>query len=82
VRGYQALAFAPPYGNYGQAGTNDPRIPRQLLARLLQSFEVVFTQDRSGFAAPGTANPIGRMEITRAVSERELRALLTSGPTD
>jgi hypothetical protein len=78
VRGYRPLAFAPPYGNYGQAGTNDQRIPRELLARLMQSFEVVFTQDRSGFASPRAANPLGRMEITRAVTERELRALLLS----
>jgi hypothetical protein len=76
VRGYQPLAFAPPYGNYGQAGTNDQRIPRELLARLLQSFEVVFTQDRSGFASPGAANPLGRIEITREVTEGQLRALL------
>lgn len=78
MRGYRPLAFAPPYGNYGQAGTNDQRIPRELLARLLQSFEVVFTQDRSGLASPGAANPLGRMEITRAVTERELHALLLS----
>ena len=32
VRRYRPLAFAPPYGNYGQAGTNDQRIPRELLA--------------------------------------------------
>jgi hypothetical protein len=76
VRGYRPLAFAPPYGNYGQAGTNDRRIPRQLLARLLLSFEAVFTQDRSGFASPGAVNPLGRMEITREVTERELHALL------
>jgi peptidoglycan/xylan/chitin deacetylase (PgdA/CDA1 family) len=80
VRGYRPLAFAPPYGNYGQAGTNDRRIPRELLARLLMSFRVVFTQDRSGFASPGAANPLGRIEITRAVSERELHALLASAP--
>jgi peptidoglycan/xylan/chitin deacetylase (PgdA/CDA1 family) len=78
VRGYRPLAIAPPYGNYGQAGTNDPHIPRELLARLLDSFDVVFTQDRSGFAVPGagTAGPVGRIEITRDVSEGELRALM------
>jgi Polysaccharide deacetylase len=76
VEGYRPLAFAPPYGNYGQAGTNDRRIPRELLARLLQSFEVVFTQDRSGFASPGKANPLGRVEITPDVSEGELHTLL------
>jgi Polysaccharide deacetylase len=78
VRRDRPLAFAPPYGNYGQAGTNDRRIPRELLARLLQSFEVVFTQDRSGFASPGAANPLGRIEITRDVTEGELHMLLMS----
>ena len=80
VRGYRPLAFAPPYGNYGQAHTNDQRIPRELLARLLQSFEVVFTQDRSGFATPGAANPLGRFEITRDVTEGQLHALLLPRP--
>ena len=72
---YRALAFAPPYGNYGQAGTNDPRIPRLLLARLLDSFEVVFTQDRNGFGSPRSAKaqPYGRIEIGPKVSEEELR---------
>ena len=79
VRGYRPLAFAPPYGNYGQAATNDQRIPRELLARLQQSFEVVFTQDRSGFAVlPGALNPLGRIEITRDLSEAQLHALLAS----
>jgi peptidoglycan/xylan/chitin deacetylase (PgdA/CDA1 family) len=80
VRGYRPLAFAPPYGNYGQAGTNDPRVPRELLARLLQSFEVVFTQDRSGFASPAAANPLGRIEVTPDVTGRELHGLLAPEP--
>jgi peptidoglycan/xylan/chitin deacetylase (PgdA/CDA1 family) len=80
VPDYRPLAFAPPYGNYGQAGTNDRRIPRELLARLQQSFEVVFTQDRTGFASPGAANPLGRIEITRDVTEAELHALLSATP--
>ena len=80
VRGYRPLAFAPPYGNYGQAGTNDQRIPRELLARLLQSFEVVFTRDRSGPAFPGAPNPLGRIEMTRDVTEGELHMMLLSAP--
>ena len=76
VDGYRPLAFAPPYGNYGQAGTNDRRIPRELLARLLLSFQVVFTQDRGGFAAPGSRNPLGRIEIARAMTDAQLHALL------
>jgi biofilm PGA synthesis lipoprotein PgaB len=80
VQGYRPLAFAPPYGNYGQAGTNDPQIPRLLLARLLESFDVVFTQDRSAIASPaaGGAGPHGRIEVTRAVTEEELHTLLRS----
>ena len=27
IPAYRPLAFAPPYGSYGQDGTNDPRIP-------------------------------------------------------
>jgi hypothetical protein len=80
LEGYRPLAFAPPYGNYGQAGTNDPRIPRELLDRLLLSFQVVFTQDRSGFATPGAPNPLGRFEIARHATGAELHAPLASRP--
>lgn len=78
VPGHRSLAFAPPYGNYGQAGTNDPRIPRELLARLIDSYEVIFTQDRSGLASPrsGQAHVYGRIEIGPEVSEEELRSSL------
>jgi hypothetical protein len=78
VPGYRPLAFAPPYGNYGQAGTNDPRIPRELLARLEMSFRLVFTQDRSGFARPGARNPLGRLEVSGGeTAEAELLAGLS-----
>jgi hypothetical protein len=76
VRGYRPLAFAPPYGNYGQAGTNDRRIPRLLLERLELSFALVFTQDRAGFAKPGAGNPLGRIEVTPRTTGPELHALL------
>jgi peptidoglycan/xylan/chitin deacetylase (PgdA/CDA1 family) len=79
VSGYRPLAFAPPYGNYGQAGTNDRRIPRELLARLMDSFDVVFTQDRGGFASPraGKAEPYGRIDIGHEVSAEQLHGVLT-----
>jgi poly-beta-1,6-N-acetyl-D-glucosamine N-deacetylase len=79
VRGYRPIAFAPPFGNYGQAGTNDPRIPRELLARLHLSFDLVFTQDRDGFATPGERNPLGRIEVTPDTTEDQLRAALAGG---
>jgi hypothetical protein len=44
--------------------------------RCRQSFEVVFTQDRSGVASPGATNPLGRIEIPRDVTEGQLQALL------
>lgn len=63
------------------AANNDRRIPRELLARPFESFEVVFTQDRGGLASPGAgkAEPQGRIEISREVTEEELHALLVSG---
>ncbi len=79
VEGYRPLAFAPPYGNYGQAGTNDRRIPRLLLERLELSFALVFTQDRAGFARPGAGNPLGRIEVTARTTGPELHALLAGG---
>ena len=77
VRGYRPLAFAPPYGNYGQAGTNDQRIPRQLLARLLQLRGRLHPGPQR-LRDPGAANPLGRIEITRDVTEGQLHALLAS----
>jgi hypothetical protein len=79
VRGYRPLAFAPPFGNYGQVRTNDRHIPREFLARALLSFDVVFTQDRSGFAKPGAMNPLGRIEVTPEITEEQLQTLLTAG---
>jgi peptidoglycan/xylan/chitin deacetylase (PgdA/CDA1 family) len=78
VDGYRPLGFAPPFGNYGQAGTNDPDIPRELRARLLLSFELIFTQDRDGFAAPGDGSTLGRIEVTPQVGDDELRTRLAA----
>ena len=79
VHGYRPLAIAPPFGNYGQAGTNDRRIPRLLLERFLLSFPLIFVQDRSALARPGARNPLGRFEVTRATTEADLRRLLRIG---
>jgi peptidoglycan/xylan/chitin deacetylase (PgdA/CDA1 family) len=76
VPGYRPLAFAPPYGNYGQAGTNDRRIPRLLLERLELSFALVLTQDRSGLARSGARNPLGRIDVGVGTTEDGLRARL------
>ena len=73
------LAFAPPYGNYGQDGTNDPRIPDDLLGWLTERYGAVFTQDRNALAHSGSGQPLGRIQVTRAVSGGELHAKLLSG---
>jgi peptidoglycan/xylan/chitin deacetylase (PgdA/CDA1 family) len=76
--GYAPLAFSPPFGNYGQAGTNDPQIPRLLLGRLHISFPVVFTQDRPPLARRGTGTeaPLGRLEAGGPEGERKLQSVV------
>jgi peptidoglycan/xylan/chitin deacetylase (PgdA/CDA1 family) len=76
IHGHRPLAFAPPYGNYGQAGTNDRRIPRALLARLLLDYPLVFTQDRSGSATAGSKPPLGRIVVSPGTTDRELHDML------
>jgi len=75
---YEPLAFAPPYGTYGQDGTNDDRIPSTLLGWLEERYRLIFTQDESPFAKAGAAQPIGRIQVTRAMSGGELHTALTS----
>src|SRR6476469_9007225 len=72
VAAYRPLAFAPPYGAYGQDGTNDPAIPSELLGWLTQRYAAVFTQDVDALARPGAKQPLGRIQVTRAVSGGEL----------
>ena len=79
IPAHQTLAFAPPYGNYGQSGTNDPRIPDDLLGWLTGHYDAVFTQDRNARAHPGSKQPLGRIQVTRAMSGGELHSKLLSG---
>ena len=79
VSGFQPVAFAPPYGSYGQDGTNDPRIPDDLLGWLTQRYDAVFTQDEHAHARPGSAQPLGRIQVTRGVTGGELHDRLLSG---
>src|SRR6476469_6944807 len=58
---YQPLAFAPPYGSYGQDGTNDARIPDDLLGWLTHRYDAVFTQDVNARAKAGAGQPLGRI---------------------
>ena len=79
VPSYEPLAFAPPYGNYGQDGTNDPSIPEELLGWLTEQFDVVFTQDVNALARPESGQPLGRIQVTRATTGGDLHASLLSG---
>lgn len=45
IPGFRPAAFAVPEADYGQAGTNDPRIPRFMLPWLRRHFTVVFGGD-------------------------------------
>jgi hypothetical protein len=78
VDGYRPLAVAPPGGNYGQTGTNDPEIPRLLLGRLQRSFPLVLTFDRPALAlrGAGTEHPLGRLDMTAGGAERRLVELV------
>jgi hypothetical protein len=76
---FRLLAFAPPYGSYGQDGTNDPRIPDELLGWLADRYELVFTQDVNARATPGSGPPTGRIQVTRATTGGELYEELLSG---
>ena len=83
---YQPRAFAPPYGAYGQESwsptcqpptcTNDSRIPNTLLTWLTGRFYLVFTQDRSWFAKPDSPQPIGRFQLNRNTSLKQLHDVL------
>ena len=79
IHGYKPLAFALPYGSYGQDGTNDPRIPDDLLGWLTEQFDVVFTQDVNARAKPMTDEPHGRIQVTRATTGGDVYGRLLSG---
>ena len=54
---YKPLAFALPYGNYGEDGTNDPRIPGEMAERLTTRYEVAFDTNRLEYAIRTPAAP-------------------------
>ena len=79
ISAYQPLAFSPPYGNYGQDGTNDPRIPDELLGWLTRRYDAIFTQDRNARARPGNNPVLGRLQVQRSHTGGDLHAMLLSG---
>ena len=79
IPGYKPLAFALPFGAYGQQGTNDKRIPADLLGWLSGRYEAVFTQDENALARPGSPQPLGRIQVTRATTGGQLHSELQTG---
>jgi peptidoglycan/xylan/chitin deacetylase (PgdA/CDA1 family) len=75
VPGYKPLAFAPPYGNYGQVSTNDPRIPPRLGGWLRDRFGLVFVQQPAAYARRGETL-VPRLQVTRRMAGGEIHAWL------
>jgi peptidoglycan/xylan/chitin deacetylase (PgdA/CDA1 family) len=71
VPGYEPLAFAPPFGAYGQLGTNDPQIPRLMERELRDRFGLVFVQEDPHPAGPGGLDA-PRLQLDRTMSGGEL----------
>ena len=69
IPGFQPLAFAAPYSDYGQQHTNYAPIPAWERNWLLNTFEVVFVQDRRIYNRPG--NRIGQRYGIRATTSTE-----------
>jgi len=77
VPGYRPLAFAPPYGAYGQLTTNDPAIPVELGAELRRRYGLVFVQEDPRAARAGDAM-VPRLQLTRRMTGGELHAWLAT----
>jgi hypothetical protein len=64
VPGFRPLAFAVPFGNFGQLETNDRRIPSFMSKLLGSRFAAVFVVKPSGFTTARTLRyQIGRYEV-------------------
>jgi peptidoglycan/xylan/chitin deacetylase (PgdA/CDA1 family) len=81
IPGYRPLAFAPPYGNFGQLSTNDPRIPRFFLRLLKEQAPLVFLQQPARYARPRDVL-VPRFQLTRRTSGGELRAWFAENASD
>ena len=76
---YRPLAFSLPFGSYGQDGTNDSRIPGDLLGWLEHRYDAILTQDVNARAKPGSGQPLGRIQVTRATTGGSVHQKLLSG---
>jgi peptidoglycan/xylan/chitin deacetylase (PgdA/CDA1 family) len=75
IPGFEPLAFAVPYSDYGQHRTNYAPIPVWESGWLRRTFKVFFVQDRRVYNLPG--NPIGqRYGVRASTTAGTLRAWL------
>jgi peptidoglycan/xylan/chitin deacetylase (PgdA/CDA1 family) len=77
VPGYRPLAFAPPFGAYGQLSTNDPEIPALMSRELRERFGLVFVQDDPRPSRPGEAD-VTRLQLDRTMTGGELHYWLAT----
>lgn len=78
IPGYVPLAFAPPFGAYGQLGTNDPAIPALFGRELRERFGLVFVQADPHPAVPGERE-VTRLQLDRTITGGQLHDWLQSG---
>lgn len=71
VPGYRPLAFAPPFGAYGQLDTNDPAIPDLMGRELRERFGLTFVQQDPHLARPGDAE-VTRLQLDRTTTGGDL----------
>jgi hypothetical protein len=69
IPGFEPLAFAVPYSDYGQQRTNYAPIPAWESGWLQRTFKVFFVQDQRVYNRPG--NPIGQRYGVRASTTTE-----------
>jgi hypothetical protein len=78
VPGYRPLAFAPPFGAYGQLDTNDPAIPDLMGRELRERFGLTFVQQDPHLARPGEAD-VTRLQLDRTTTGGDLHNWLETG---
>jgi peptidoglycan/xylan/chitin deacetylase (PgdA/CDA1 family) len=77
VPGYEPLAFAPPFGAYGQLDTNDPAIPGLMGRELRERFGIVFVQQDPHPARPGDLD-VTRLQLDRTMTGGQLHDWLVT----
>lgn len=75
--GFSPLAFAVPYGSYGQDRTNDPRIPGFMSRLLRRHFQAVFMTDPPRYSTPGSPRgALPRIELNEHIGSDTLHRWL------